>query len=342
MIRVAVNGYNVIGRRVADAVSAQKDMELIGVAKTRPDYKAKMALEKGYKVFAADEKGKKSFQEAGVACSGLSRDMASLADIVVDATPDEVGAANKSMYSELGRKAIFQGGEEHEVAGVSFVAQCNFEKARGQNFVRVVSCNTTALCRVLNALDQSFGVGRARVVIARRAADPDEFKKGPIDAVVLDPATIPSHHGLDVNTVLPNFPVISMAMKIPTTHMHLHSLIVTVKDSTVNDSMVIDRLEKTPRLMLVESEKEGFKSTANVVDYARELGRPRNDMYESVVWRDSVKTIDNEIYMFMAVHQEAIVVPENIDAIRAMTGKESREQSMLMTDEALGIKQPVV
>jgi glyceraldehyde-3-phosphate dehydrogenase (NAD(P)) len=340
MIRVAVNGYNVIGRRVADAVSAQKDMELIGVAKTRPDYKSRMALEKGYKVFAADAKGRKLFDEAGVTCSGLSRDMVKLADIVVDATPDEVGASNKMMYSDLGKNAIFQGGEDHDIATLSFVAQCNYEKARGQKFVRVVSCNTTALCRVLNSLDQAFGVEKARVVIARRAADPDEFKKGPIDAVVLDPATIPSHHGPDVNTVLPNFPVISMALKIPTTLMHLHSLIVSVKDRNVNDVRVLDKLQKTPRLMFVDSGKDGFKSTANIIDYARELGRPRNDVFECVIWKDSVKAIGNEIYLFMAVDQEAIVVPENVDAIRAMLGKESQDRSIKMTDLSLGIRPP--
>ena len=31
-IRVAVNGYGVIGKRVADAVVAQEDMDLVGVA----------------------------------------------------------------------------------------------------------------------------------------------------------------------------------------------------------------------------------------------------------------------------------------------------------------------
>jgi glyceraldehyde-3-phosphate dehydrogenase (NAD(P)) len=340
MIRVAVNGYNVIGRRVADAIAVQKDMELIGVAKTKPDYKSEIAIRKGYKVYAADEKGRKSFLDAGVPCSGLSRDMVNQADIVVDATPDEVGAANKKMYSELGRNAIFQGGEEHEVAGFSFVAQCNYEKARGQKYARVVSCNTTALCRVLNSLDETFEVEKACVVIARRAADPDEFKKGPIDAVVLDPATIPSHHGPDVNTVLPKFPVISMALKIPTTHMHLHSVIATLRDNSVNDAKVVDKLERTPRVMLIDSAKGGFKSTANIMDYARELGRPRNDVYESVIWRDSIKAIGNEVYFFMAVHQEAIVVPENVDAIRAMMGKETRDQSIRMTDETLGIKPP--
>jgi glyceraldehyde-3-phosphate dehydrogenase (NAD(P)) len=337
MIKVAVNGYNVIGKRVADAVALQKDMVLVGVAKTKPDYKARMALQKGYKVYAADEKSMKAFKKAQVACSGFSKDMSAEADVIVDATPDEIGAANKAMYSSLGKKAIFQGGEEHDIAGLSFVAQCNYEKAKGRQFVRVVSCNTTALCRVLNALDEGFGVAKARVVIARRAADPDEYKKGPIDAVVLDPATIPSHHGPDVNTVLPNFPVITMALKIPTTHMHLHSLIVSLKDRNMSEEKVIQKLANTHRVMLVDSGEDGYKSTANIIDYAREIGRPRNDIYESVVWSDSVKVIDDEVYMFMAVHQEAIVIPENIDAIRAMAGEENREQSISMTNRALGI-----
>ncbi|MGA2876220.1 MAG: glyceraldehyde-3-phosphate dehydrogenase, partial [Nitrososphaerales archaeon] len=83
--------------------------------------------------------------------------------------------------------------------------------------------------------------------------------------------------------------------------------------------------------------KDGFKSTANIIDLAREMGRPRNDIYESVVWRDSVKVIGNEIYFFMAIHQESIVTPENIDAIRALYGKNEKSESIAMTNKTLGI-----
>ncbi|HYB04786.1 MAG TPA: type II glyceraldehyde-3-phosphate dehydrogenase, partial [Nitrososphaerales archaeon] len=184
-IRVAVNGYNVIGRRVADAVALQSDMRLVGVAKVKPDYKARSAIERGYKVYASDEKGVRAFTDSGMPCAGTSKELISESDIVIDATPEDVGSQNKQMYEALGKKAIFQGGEEHEVTGTSFVAQCNFDRARDKKFVRVVSCNTTALCRLLNSLDQDFGISKANVVIARRAADPDESSKGPIDAVVL-------------------------------------------------------------------------------------------------------------------------------------------------------------
>ncbi len=337
MINVAVNGYSVIGRRIADAVAAQPDMKLVGVSKVKADYKAKRAAEKGYAVYSVDEKGIKNFSDAGIKVKGTVRDMITRADIVLDASPENAGLENKKMYEEFHKKAIFQGGEEDSTGGLSFVAQCNYERALGRRYVRVVSCNTTALCRALHSLDESFGISKARVVIARRAADPDEVGKGPIDAIVLDPVSVPSHHGPDVNTVLPNFPVISMAIKVPTTHMHLHSLIVSLKEKSVSTQRVIEKLEKTPRMMFVTS-KEGFKSTANIIDYARDLGRPRNDVYEAVVWRDSVKVIDDEVYFFMAVHQEAIVTPENMDAIRSLLQTHSKEESMAITDRTLGIK----
>ncbi len=43
-VRVAVNGYGVIGKRVADAVRKQEDMELIGVADIVTDYRIKTAV----------------------------------------------------------------------------------------------------------------------------------------------------------------------------------------------------------------------------------------------------------------------------------------------------------
>ncbi|MDA4120307.1 MAG: type II glyceraldehyde-3-phosphate dehydrogenase, partial [Thaumarchaeota archaeon] len=178
-------------------------------------------------------------------------------------------------------------------------------------------------------------VSRARAVLARRATDPDDVKKGPIDAVVLDPKTVPSHHGPDVQSVLPNIPIVTMAYKVPTTHMHLHSIILSLKKPATKEE-VVKALERAPRMTLVDA-KSGFKSTANIMDWAREMGRDRNDVYEAVVWRDSVTVVDGEAHMFLAVHQESIVAPENIDAIRALAGGSSREESMKMTDESLGI-----
>ena len=53
-VRVGVNGYGVIGKRVADAVSLQDDMQLVGVADIVHDYRIRVAVERGYPVYASD------------------------------------------------------------------------------------------------------------------------------------------------------------------------------------------------------------------------------------------------------------------------------------------------
>jgi len=51
-IKVAVNGYGVIGKRVADAVAVQDDMELAGVCDVITDWRIKIAEEKKYPVYS--------------------------------------------------------------------------------------------------------------------------------------------------------------------------------------------------------------------------------------------------------------------------------------------------
>ena len=68
------------------------------------------------------------------------------------------------------------------------------------------------------------------------------------------------------------------------------------------------------------------------------MGRSRNDLYEVMVFDDSIKVYDNELWLKYAVHQEAIVVPENIDAIRAaMCIFDDPIKSIEKTDSSLGI-----
>ena len=71
MIRVGVNGFGTIGRRVADVVAKSPDMKLVGVVKTKPDYKAKIAAQKGYTLFGVDAKSVKSFKDGGYKAAGM-------------------------------------------------------------------------------------------------------------------------------------------------------------------------------------------------------------------------------------------------------------------------------
>lgn len=337
-IKVALNGYGTIGKRVADAVMRQDDMTLVGIAKTKPDYEAYVAAKKGYPIYAVDPaKAESKFKAAGLSIAGSNKDMIKAADIVVDCAPEGIGEENKKLYEELKKPAIFQGGEEHEVAGTSFNAAANYDEAIGKQFVRVVSCNTTGLCRLLYAVDKAIGIKKARVILIRRGGDPNDIKRGPMNAIVPDPIHLPSHHGPDVQTVLHNLPIVTSAVKVPTTLMHMHFVNMTLKRTASRDE-VLAAIKQWPRMWLIPSWMN-IKSTADVIELGRELGRPRNDIMENAIWEESV-TVDaeGELNLFQGIHQESDVVPENVDCIRAMTGIEKDGmKSMAKTNKAMGI-----
>ncbi len=83
---------------------------------------------------------------------------------------------------------------------------------------------------------------------------------------------------------------------------------------------------------------DGIKSTAQVMELARDLGRDRSDMYEIVVWEDGVKVVGSTLYYYQAVHQESDVIPENVDCIRSMCKVvQDPAESVKKTDAALDI-----
>ncbi|MFQ6051209.1 MAG: type II glyceraldehyde-3-phosphate dehydrogenase [Candidatus Hydrothermarchaeota archaeon] len=334
-VKIGVNGYGTIGKRVADAVAIQDDMEVIGVAKRKPDFSARFAINKGYALYADSKENEKLFKDAGIEVGGLVEDLVNEVDLIVDCTPGGIGAKNKPMYEKAGIKAIFQGGEEHEVAGFSFNALCNYDGAIGRDFVRVVSCNTTGLCRSLYAIEKVVEIDKVKAVMVRRATDPWDSKKGPINAIV-PVLHVPSHHGPDVQTVMPHINISTMAVAVPTTIMHLHCVMVDIKGK-VGEEEIIEAFERTPRIILVDG-KSGITSTSQIHEFSRDLGRPRYDLYEIPIWRDSVHIKDDTIYFYQAVHQESDVVPENIDAIRAMLEIEKDgKKSIEKTDRSMGI-----
>src|SRR5213594_3713360 len=226
--KIGINGYGTIGKRVADAVASQDDMRLAGVAKTKPYFEAKLAVRKGYAVYAAHKDSLAKFEKAGVKAAGVLDDLVREADLVVDCTPEDSGY--KPFYEKAGVKAIWQGGEEHSLTNLSFNAAANYADCLGAPFVRVPSCNTTGLIWTLYPLDAHVGVEKVLAVMVRRATDPGDSKKGPINAIEPE-LEMPSHHGPDVQSVLPDLDIHTIAVKVRKTIMHLHTWVVELKET---------------------------------------------------------------------------------------------------------------
>lgn len=62
-------------------------------------------------------------------------------------------------------------------------------------------------------------------------------------------------------------------------------------------------------------------------------------MYEIAVWEESIVKSGEDIMFAINIPQEAVVIPENIDAIRAAMGMQSsREEGTAKTNANLGMK----
>ncbi|MFB6229024.1 MAG: type II glyceraldehyde-3-phosphate dehydrogenase [Halobacteriales archaeon] len=338
MIRVGVNGYGTIGRRVADAVRAQPDMRVEGVAKRSPDAGSYAAVRSGYPIYASSASNVEAFETAGLDPAGDIAVLTDASDVMIDATPAGVGAENASLYADRDTPAVFQGGEDAGVAERSFNARSNYESTRGAESVRVVSCNSTGLLRLAAPIDDAFGIDRMHATLVRRGGDPDQPDRGPINDIVPDPVTVPSHHAPDVNEVLPDLDVDTVGLKVPATRMHVHSVNVTLSRD-VGTADIRNLLARESRIALVSAEAD-LGSCGALQTFAEELGRRRGELWENCVWTDSITTDGTDLYLVQAIDQRCDVVPENVDAIRAVTGSTDAATSMARTDEHLGVGFP--
>lgn len=335
-VRVAVNGYGVIGKRIADAVARQEDMVLAGVADVAADWRIAVARQKGYPVYAGTPDAARHMADAGLEPAGALDDLLEIADVVVDCTPKGVASTNVSRYRSRGLRFIVQGGEKHALTGHSFSAESNYAEAVGRESTRVVSCNTTSVVRTLSALKRAELLEQARGTLLRRATDPWESHLGGIMNTLVPEASIPSHQGPDAQTVDPDLDVVTMAVKVPQTLGHLHYWSVRLTRPSSRDEL-LDAFRASTRIALV-SDDQGLGAVNSVKELMLDLGRPHGDLYEVLLWEDMLSVEGQEAFYAYMVDNQAIVIPETIDAIRALTASErDGAASIQRTDAALGL-----
>lgn len=334
-IRVAVNGYGVIGKRVADAVVRQDDMELAGVADISLDWRPRVVIQRGFRLFGATKDHAETMRKAGLDITGSLDDLLGASDLVVDCTPKRIAAVNVDIYRQRGIKFIVQGGEKHEVTGHSFVAEASYASALNRVSTRVVSCNTTSIVRTLTVLKHAGLLHRARGTLLRRATDPWESHLGGIMNTLVPEPEIPSHQGPDAQSVDPELDVITMAVKVPETIAHLHYWSVQLTRPAVREE-VLDAFSASSRIALIRMDA-GLTALNTVKELMADLGRPNDNLYEVALWSDMLKVEGDELFYAYMVDNQAIVIPETIDAIRALTGTVSAKESIAKTDATLGI-----
>lgn len=335
-IRVGVNGYGVIGKRVADAVTRQDDMVVAGICDVETDWRMRVPIRRGFRLFGAAPENVEAMKKAGLKVEGTLDDLLRAVDVVVDCTPKRIAAKNVERYRVGKVKFILQGGEKHETTGHSFVAESNYASALGRDATRVVSCNTTSIVRTLTVLKNAGLLRRARGTLLRRATDPWESHEGGIMNTLVPEKEIPSHQGPDAQSVDPELDVVTMAVKVPETLAHLHYWSVQMTRAAEKEE-VLEAFRASTRIALIRMDN-GLSALNVVKELMADLGRPRDNLYEVALWADMLRVQGDELFYAYMVDNQAIVIPETIDAIRALTGREpDGTGSIKRTNAALGI-----
>jgi glyceraldehyde-3-phosphate dehydrogenase (NAD(P)) len=297
---VGVVGYDHIGKRVADAIAAQPDMQLAGVYETEPR-RVEMIAARGLPL--ADG----NLAAWAASCAAVAFCMQGEPDLAVPTVFGPQTNASCSLFG-LGRDAPTG------------------------NRVRVPCADAVALARLLAALPRAE---RLFSSCARRAGHATD-RLASIDA--LEPLFELSDEDDDIESLLtPMVPsVFIRRTQVSYSHSHLHHVKVDLAaPTTVN--LVLASLCRMPRLHLARGEA-GFFNTAQVQEYYRDLGRPRGDRSEVFVWEESVAVVEKSLFLVADINPDSVAVPELVDAVRHFLRPELPFfDASSLTDQSLAI-----
>lgn len=302
-MRVAVLGLGIIGKRLAAALAEDPDLELAGVAVRSASPAARAYAGRG--VYASEPAGFDALRDDGVPPRGDLADLLAVADLVVDCGPSGTGATRASRYAAAGVDAVFCGGERAPDLGPLVHPALNYEVAATARRVRMVSCNTTALGRVVAAVGPGNTLEMSATVL-RCATDNDKAGKGITNGALLGGAL--SHHAEDLRAILPGLVASSWAAALPMTCGH--AILVRLRLATgAGDGLA--RLRAAPRVTVVENALD----TAVLRDAATHTGRRWAQRFELTVL--PCETEGDELLCWLSLDNESITIPETMDIIRA-------------------------
>jgi glyceraldehyde-3-phosphate dehydrogenase (NAD(P)) len=87
----------------------------------------------------------------------------------------------------------------------------------------------------------------------------------------------------------------------------------------------------------------GLVALDSVKELMTDRGRPHADLYEVARWADMLRVQGDEVVYACMVDNQAIVIPETIDAIRALRGTvDDPDVSIRRTNTALGIEPALI
>jgi glyceraldehyde-3-phosphate dehydrogenase (NAD(P)) len=324
MVKVFINGYGNIGRRIATAFSQDKEIQFIGVGKYSVDDRVKDAVDRNFPLYVPANMVSK-FKEKGFPVSGNISNAIIESDVVIDAAKDGYGYDNKvNLYEPLNKAAIFQGGEDNtgdkKVADVIHNSRVNYKDMFKKKYVIQGSCNVSGMGRILQPMIEKYGseIERYDVTLIRRSADLEDLKEVK-DSIEWDKNP---HHQDDVKSFLPTVNLYVEAYKVPSRMMHLHQMTVRFKSAAPDKESFLDIYEKEFGVAILSN----ARGTGDIRKKAIDLGFEHGDTNMVHIHSDTIRTQDDTLKLLYSDDQTGMVIPENYLLFQSMLyGRPARD-----------------
>ncbi|HET7242634.1 MAG TPA: type II glyceraldehyde-3-phosphate dehydrogenase [Nitrososphaeraceae archaeon] len=324
MVKVFINGYGNIGRRIATAFSQDKEIQFIGVGKYSVDDRVKDAVDRNFPLYVPANMVSK-FKEKGFPVSGNISNAIMESDIVIDAAKDGYGYDNKvNLYEPLNKAAIFQGGEDNtgvrKVADVIHNSRVNYKDMFKKKYVIQGSCNVSGMGRILQPMIEKYGseIERYDVTLIRRSADLEDLKEVK-DSIEWDKNP---HHQDDVKSFLPTVNLYVEAYKVPSRMMHLHQMTVRFKSAAPDKESFLDIYEKEFGVAILSN----ARGTGDIRKKAIDLGFEHGDTNMVHIHSDTIRTQADTLKLLYSDDQTGMVIPENYLLFQSMLyGRPARD-----------------
>ena len=309
MVKVFINGYGNIGKRLASAFSHDKEIQFVGIGKYSIDDRVDEAFAKKFAVYVPEQKIS-DFRQKGYDISGTISDAVKESDLVIDAAKDGFGYTNKvNFYIPMNKSAIFQGGEDRtggkKVADIIHNSRINYDQAANQKYVIQGSCNVSGMGRIMQPMIEKFGdkIQRYDVTLIRRWADLEDTKDVK-DSIEWDKNP---HHQDDVKSFLPSVKLYVEAYKVPSRMMHLHQMTIRFKNKVPYFDSLSDIYHEEFGVAVLDK----AKGTADIRLKARELGFEHDDTNMVHIHEETMRKSDDTLKILYSDDQTGIVIPEN-------------------------------
>jgi glyceraldehyde-3-phosphate dehydrogenase (NAD(P)) len=335
LAKIFINGYGNIGRRLASALSLDKEIQFVGIAKYTADEKTKEAIENRFNVYVPKDIVNK-FKQKNYDIAGTLTEAIGESDLIIDAAKEGTGYDNKKkLYEPMNKSAIFQGGEERHgdrsVAEMIHNSRVNYDKALGRKYVIQGSCNVSGMGRIIQPLIENFGdeIRRFDVSLIRRWADLEDSKEVK-DSIEWDKNP---HHQDDVKDFIPSVNLYVDAFKVPSRMMHLHHMLIYFKEKAPSKDAVIETFRKEFGVAILNS----AKGTADIRKKAFELAFQHGDTNMIHIHTEVLKVQDDLLKISYSDDQTGMVIPENYMLVQSMIHGCSRGEAIKKTDNLFQI-----